>query len=138
MSRAVKGVGLALLTLVLIALSAWGVLAIYYSNLSSGLLRTALAAVFGVLGLLAPSTRSCWVLGAGPQRARSSGYSSPWWHGGPRMDLEAELRDWRPEVARLPYATQDGNRITLHHIRDFEYRSETDCPRLLRQDLRSQ
>ena len=29
-------------------------------------------------------------------------------------------------MARLPYATQDGNRITLHNIRDFEYRSETD------------
>ena len=29
-------------------------------------------------------------------------------------------------MARLPYATQDGNRITLHNIRNFEYRSETD------------
>ena len=52
MSRAVKGMGVALLTLVLIALSAWGVLAIYYSDLGSGLLRTTLAAIFGVLGLL--------------------------------------------------------------------------------------
>ena len=42
MSRAVKGMGVALLTLVLIALSAWGVLAIYYSDLNSGTLRTAL------------------------------------------------------------------------------------------------
>ena len=39
MSRAVKGMGVALLTLVLIALCAWGVLAIYYSDLSSGSLK---------------------------------------------------------------------------------------------------
>ena len=29
-------------------------------------------------------------------------------------------------MARVPYATQDGNLITLHNIRNFEYRSETD------------
>jgi Domain of unknown function (DUF4105) len=124
MSRAVKGVGLALLTLVLIALSAWGVLAIYYSNLSSGLLRTALAAVFGVLGVL---TVYAFVLGPWRWPAACAFLGIflavvAWW-----TTIEpSNDRDWRPEVARLPYATQDGNRITLHHIRDFEYRSETD------------
>jgi len=35
-------------------------------------------------------------------------------------------RDWQPESARLAYATIDGERITLHNIRNFEYRTETD------------
>jgi hypothetical protein len=35
-------------------------------------------------------------------------------------------RDWQPDVARLPWATVDGDRVTLHDIRDFDYRSEFD------------
>lgn len=35
-------------------------------------------------------------------------------------------RDWQPENARLAYATIDGERITLHNIRNFDYRTETD------------
>ena len=33
---------------------------------------------------------------------------------------------WRPEVAVLPYATVDGNLVTVHNIRNFDYRTETD------------
>jgi hypothetical protein len=35
-------------------------------------------------------------------------------------------RDWQPEVAVLPYATIEGDRIIVHNIRNFDYRSETD------------
>lgn len=35
-------------------------------------------------------------------------------------------RDWMPDVARLPRATFDGDLVTLHDVRDFHYRSETD------------
>jgi hypothetical protein len=35
-------------------------------------------------------------------------------------------RDWLPESARLAYATIDGERVTLHNVRNFAYRSETD------------
>ena len=35
-------------------------------------------------------------------------------------------RDWQPEVAVLPYATIEGDRVTVHNIRNFDYRSETD------------
>lgn len=35
-------------------------------------------------------------------------------------------RDWAPEVAVLPYAEINGDRIHLHNIRNFAYRSETD------------
>lgn len=35
-------------------------------------------------------------------------------------------RTWQPDVARLAQATIDGDRVTLHNIRDFDYRSETD------------
>lgn len=35
-------------------------------------------------------------------------------------------RVWQADVAVLPYATIDGDRITVHNIRNFDYRSETD------------
>ncbi|MGE0473960.1 MAG: DUF4105 domain-containing protein [Nitrospirales bacterium] len=35
-------------------------------------------------------------------------------------------REWQPEVAVLPYATFDGNLITVHNIRNFDYYTETD------------
>jgi len=35
-------------------------------------------------------------------------------------------RDWQPESARVAYATIDGERVTLHNIRNFTYRTETD------------
>jgi hypothetical protein len=39
----------------------------------------------------------------------------------PRQD-----RDWQPSVAKLAYATREGDHITVHDIRNFEYRSAAD------------
>ena len=38
-------------------------------------------------------------------------------------------RDWPPEVAVLPHATIDGARVTVHNIRNFDYRTETEFTR---------
>ena len=35
-------------------------------------------------------------------------------------------RDWLPDVAQLPFATIDGDRLTIRNVRNFDYRSETD------------
>jgi hypothetical protein len=35
-------------------------------------------------------------------------------------------RDWQPEVAVAPWATIDGDRVTIHGVRNFDYRTETD------------
>ena len=35
-------------------------------------------------------------------------------------------RDWQSEVANLPYATINGDVITIHNVRNFNYRTETD------------
>jgi hypothetical protein len=44
------------------------------------------------------------------------------WHGvRPSND-----RDWQPDVAVLPFATFDGDVVTIHNVRNFDYRSETD------------
>ena len=35
-------------------------------------------------------------------------------------------RDWQTDVAVLPFATFDGDLVTIHNIRNFDYRTETD------------
>ena len=45
-----------------------------------------------------------------------------WWSTiAPRND-----RDWQPDVAELPSARLDGDRLTITNLRNFDYRSETD------------
>ncbi|MGZ8533207.1 MAG: Lnb N-terminal periplasmic domain-containing protein [Candidatus Binatia bacterium] len=38
----------------------------------------------------------------------------------------SNVRDWQPDVANLPYATINGDLITIHNVRNFDYRTETD------------
>ena len=35
-------------------------------------------------------------------------------------------RDWAPEYAHTPWGELDGDRLTLHNVRNVDYRSETD------------
>ena len=45
-----------------------------------------------------------------------------WW-----LSLKpSEDRDWKPDVARTAWAELDGNRVTLHNVRNCDYRTETD------------
>jgi hypothetical protein len=45
-----------------------------------------------------------------------------WWRG---IEPSNE-RDWQADVAVLPYAEIEGDFVTVHNIRNFDYRSETD------------
>ncbi len=45
-----------------------------------------------------------------------------WW-----MSIPASNdRPWQRDVAVLPYATVEGDRVTIHNIRNLNYRTETD------------
>ena len=102
----------------------WGTLALHYSDLSPAWLRDALAGGFALLALLA--------LGAiGARRRRGPALAAfavallgllLYW----RTIEPSHDRDWAPEVARLPRATVAGDLVTLHDIRNFAYRTETD------------
>jgi hypothetical protein len=35
-------------------------------------------------------------------------------------------RDWQPEVVLTPYARINGDLVTIHNVRNFDYRTETD------------
>jgi hypothetical protein len=101
-------------------LIAWASLAIYYSNLPSAGLRVALAVSFAIL--------SIWLLWLSrDRRARAVflvlflGVVAWWLSISPSHD-----RPWRPEVAVMPRATIDGDRVRITGVRNFEYRSLND------------
>jgi len=117
-------VGVFLLSLLLVGMTGWGVLAIYYSDLESSALRVAIAGIFGLLGLIGS-------IGLASRRWRRRVLIVftvlfvilvAWWN----TIKASNDRSWQPEVAVLPYATIEGDRVTVHNIRNFDYRSETD------------
>jgi len=107
--------------LLFLGTAAWAVLAIYYSNLPGALWRTAAAIVFGGGSLALFALTRSW-------RRALQGYVIllamvvAWWSAIPASND----RDWQPDVAVLPSATIEGDRVTLHNIRNISYRSETD------------
>jgi hypothetical protein len=123
-----KWIASALLTLLvsilMAAATAWGALAIYYSNLPGEALRKLLAAVFAAFGV---AMLGWYLLSAKPVRPVIA-FSAlfllllTWWSTiPPRQD-----RDWAPEYAKPAYATFNGDLVTMHNIRNFDYRTETD------------
>ncbi|RYU59635.1 DUF4105 domain-containing protein [Methylolobus aquaticus] len=102
----------------------WSTLAVYYLAPGPESARTVAAGILGVLSgavisaLVVRRTR-WWALGG---CGALFAVALTLWFG----TRASNDRDWQPEVAVLPYATFDGDLVTVHNIRNFDYRSETD------------
>lgn len=124
LARLAKAAGLTLLGALMLISAAWGVLALSYFDRVNPTVRSGLAAAFGIasLGALIGLAMRRW------RRRAVAAYAVlfaallvAWSTLVPSND-----RDWQPEVAVLPYATLDGDLLTMHNVRNFDYRSETD------------
>jgi len=114
----------ALLGLLTAASGLWSTLAVLYSGPENEVLRNALAAAVALVSMAA-------LIGVAIRRWRwrALGVQAAlfvvllaWWRG-----IEpSNARDWQADVALLPRATIEGDVVTLHNIRNFDYRSETD------------
>ena len=99
---------------------AWGTLALYYSNLPSFGVRLGLAAAFAAFAI--------WALWLSRRRHMSLVAFAlflgvlAWWIAIP----PSHDRNWRPEVAVMPRAVIDGDRVRLTGVRNFDYRSRSD------------
>jgi len=106
---------------ILAGVTLWCVGAVYYSNLPTEWMRAAGAAAFAVgtviLFILVRPRRRAWLIFL----TAFTGIVVWFILIPPSND-----RDWRPDVAVLPYAETNGNFITVHNIRNCDYRSETD------------
>jgi uncharacterized membrane protein YhaH (DUF805 family) len=116
--------GLVMLGLLIAASGGWGALALNYNGPHNNAVRIALATAFAVASLVA-------VIALIFRRWRWRAFTgylvlfAVWmlWYNGikPSNDL-----DWQTDVSKLAYATIDGNFVTVHNIRNFDYRTETD------------
>jgi hypothetical protein len=98
----------------------WAILAIYYSNLPWAWARLGLAAAFALFAV--------WALWLSRRRSMPAIAALlflgvvGWWLAIP----PSHNRNWRPEVAVMPRATIDGDRVRLTGVRNFDYRSRND------------
>jgi hypothetical protein len=102
-------------------MTAWSAGAIYYSNHPWASLRSGLALAFVVV------TAVVFLLL--PRRRRAlTGFAVvfvlllAWW----LLIPASNDREWQPEVAVTPWAEIDGERVTIHGVRNLDYRTETD------------
>jgi hypothetical protein len=112
------------LALVLLGSATWGVAALWYFDHASFAIRATLAAAFAIASLLClvGFFRSRWRWRA--LTAYAVLFALVLWRW--EAIEPSNDRAWQPETARLAYATVEGERITLHDIRNFGYRTETD------------
>ena len=120
MRTATKVGGRALLVLAILGLAAWTTLALYLGPPQSALWALAVAAVGLVAAISAVLPRLRWWPLA-MFAVALIGFLVRWSSVQPSND-----RDWQTDVAVLPFATFDGDLVTVHNIRNFDYRTETD------------
>jgi hypothetical protein len=119
--RIVRTAAAAVIGIAVFILAVWETMAIYYAAPASESLRALFAGVFAMGSaaafLLLPNRRRtllCFL-------ALFVIFAFWWSSIKPSND-----RDWQADVAVLPYASIQGNLVTIHNIRNFNYRTETD------------
>ncbi len=114
-------IGSGLVWLLLFTSLLWAFGALWFDFPHDGL-RKALAAGFGVIAVLAVIfVRPRWRAKLGLAAAVT--LIMVWWSNlQPR-----QFRNWKPEVAVTSHAEIDGDVVTFHNVRNFDYRSLTDA-----------
>ena len=109
-----------LLSVTITAIALWGVGALYFSPLLPARWRALAAASYGTASILAfallPSPGT-----AVAALAIFTGLVILF------LGIPASNdRDWQPDVSVTPHATVNGDLVTIHGVRNFDYRSESD------------
>jgi len=102
----------------------WGSLALFIDGPGSENTRLGLTLVYAVIGLILvyafAFSKKRW--SAAITFIGLFGILLGWWASlSPSND-----REWQPEVAVLPYATFVNDQVTIHNVRNFDYRTEID------------
>lgn len=117
--RVLRWLGFGMLGLVMLGMLSWAVLTVYYADTHTGP-----RPIRGVLFAIA----SIVVLFIRPRRYGLVTFALLFlivlgWFFSLKSSND---RDWAPEVARVSWTEIDGDRLTVHNVRNFNYRSETD------------
>jgi len=107
------------IALVLLAVAAWFSLALRFrlpEGIGTAVSILYLAGVVGALVWLRPFGRAVLAIFA------TFLVLAGWWS----TIRPSNDRDWAREYAKIPYGELDGDLLTLHNVRNFDYRSVTD------------
>jgi hypothetical protein len=119
--KAIKIAGRIVAVIIVIAISIWAVGALYYSPILAEEWRALAAGSYAIViifsTLLLARSRRVFVL---PVTAFAVVLAFFF------LVRASNDRDWQPEVVNSPYATINGDKITIHNVRNFAYRTETD------------
>jgi hypothetical protein len=118
--KALAALGWVPLALVLLLTTAWAAAALYFDVRLPWLRLPLCIGYLLAIGLVWFRVRGCWWK-VGLSMAAFT-LVLGWW-----LTLRpSNQRDWLPDVAVLPYADIEGDRVLIHNVRDCDYRSETD------------
>lgn len=110
-----------LLVVIVAAMIAWGAGVIYYSPMLGDALRAVLAALFVIASalsfLLFSNRRRTLVCFFGVCAVLVVLFF---------QIQPSNERDWQPKVSTTPHAEINGELVTIHGVRNFDYRTETD------------
>lgn len=123
MGTMIRIFGLAAAFLCLVVMACLGTLAIYFSSLPGALLPIASGGFALVALILIPAglrkgKRQAW----GGFLVLFALVLAAWW----LLIPPSNDRNWQPDVAVLPWAEIQEDRVTVHNIRNVDYRTETD------------
>ncbi len=108
----------------IVVVASWGSIALYYGDSDASSIQNVLAIGFGVSGLLT-------IVALGMPRLRWPMLTLfgilfvcivLWWL---RIQPSND-RQWQQDVEKLAYATIKGDLVTVHNVRNFDYKSEFD------------
>ena len=117
--RWLRWLALGLAWLILALVSGWAVMALWFDVPVVGL-RAPLAVIYG-LGVIAAWIFTRRILAMSLTVGGFALVLGWWLTLAPSSD-----RDWQPDLVVLPWAEISGNRVTIHNVRNCEYRTETD------------
>jgi Domain of unknown function (DUF4105) len=120
MRRLAAGSLRAMLYIIVVAVVAWSVAAILIDGPKSRALAAALCAVVAAGSLLLLIVVRPWWW-AGVAAVVPFVIVLAWW----LSIAPTNTADWQPDVARLPSAVFDGDRVTIRNLRDFAYPTPT-------------
>jgi len=123
-ARIARGAVIAASALLIVAIGIWGALLLEYAAPANEPAHTVLVAGFALAAgwtLIALFVRRWRWPAIGVFAVLCAGLAVLWSSLAPTND-----RDWQQDLAVLAYATIDGDKVTVHNIRNFDYRSETD------------
>jgi hypothetical protein len=118
--RILRAIGITAIWFFLALLTLWAVAALYVDLRVAALrIPVTLIYVFGIIALLVKLKGSPWAAAL-----CFIGFCTvlAWW-----LTLKPSNEgDWQPDVDRTAWAEMEGDRVTIHNLRNCEYRTETD------------